>query len=75
MGFVTPEILWIQQNREWFRSKMEYGCDFLGDIIKKDVALKWFDEHMDSKQNLDFTIWRIVCIGIWADVFNIGEII
>lgn len=75
MGFVTPEILWIQQNRSWFRSRMEYGCDFLGDIIKKDIALKWFDEHMNLKQDFDFTIWRIVCIGIWADVFNIGEII
>ncbi len=74
MGFVTPEIDWIRNNNEVFRKLFQEGCDKLKWIIKPDLALSWFDDTMISEKDFDFTIWRIVCIGKWMEIFNIKEI-
>lgn len=75
MGFVTPEVEWIRANKEIFRKKFEYGCNRLEKMLDKDIALSWFDEQMESKNKFDFTIWRIICLGQWMDIFNVREVL
>lgn len=75
MGFVTPEVIWIRENKQTFRKDFEYGCTRLGNMIRKELALSWFDEQMKSESNFDFTIWRIICLGRWMDIFGVSEII
>ncbi|WP_315077727.1 asparagine synthase (glutamine-hydrolyzing) [uncultured Clostridium sp.] len=75
MGFVTPEVLWIRDNKEIFRTYFESGCEFLGDLIDKNLALSWFDNQMNGTSRFDFTIWRVICLAKWREVFNIGDMI
>ncbi|MCI1477718.1 MAG: asparagine synthase (glutamine-hydrolyzing) [Clostridium beijerinckii] len=74
MGFVTPEVEWMKEHKEKFKEQFEIGCIKLGNLIDKDLALIWFDEVMNSKTNFDFTIWRIVCLGKWMEIFNVGDV-
>ncbi|WP_394903139.1 asparagine synthase (glutamine-hydrolyzing) [Clostridium butyricum] len=74
MGFVTPEVEWIRENKEIFRVIFENGCDRLKAMINKDMALSWFDDQMKSTKKFDFTIWRIICLGKWMDIFKVSEI-
>lgn len=73
LGFATPEQI-------WFRGPLK------GEIIDGvEATLRRFPELLDAKATrslrdkmlagsvpLDFTLWRIVNLGIWGDRFNIS---
>lgn len=71
MGFVTPEEVWIRENKELFRAEFIDACKRLNKIIDTDKALKWFDELIASGRKIDFTIWRVISAGYWVKVFNV----
>lgn len=76
MGFFTPEGVWIKENSELFKRYFEEGCRYLEDMINKDIAMKWFDEEIKSDGNsIDFTIWRVVCLSRWIEIFKIQNIV
>lgn len=71
MGFVTPEQVWIRENSDLFRKEIEDACDCIGDIIKKEKVLEWYDKLIESNDRIDFTIWRLVSLGRWIRVFKV----
>ncbi|MGG7174118.1 asparagine synthase (glutamine-hydrolyzing) [Clostridium neonatale] len=75
MGFVTPESIWLRKNSRIVKIYFEKGCTYLGDIINKKVALEWFDNQIASNENIDFTIWKIVCLAKWVEIFHVEEMI
>lgn len=72
MGFVTPEEIWIRENKEEFKKMVLDSCDFLAPIINKECVSKWYDDLIDSDSKIDFTIWRLVSLGTWVKVFNVS---
>ncbi len=71
MGFVTPEEVWIRENRALFRKEFQEACLRLEKLIDGDKALAWFDELVASNRKIDFTIWRVISAGYWVKVFDV----
>lgn len=71
LGFVTPEEVWIRENKDYFRELFIDSCDRLIGLVDSEKAMDWFDNMVNSKQKLDFTIWRIISAGIWIKVFDV----
>ncbi len=70
LGFVTPEDIWIQQNKATYREELIKACDNLQGIVDKAKVLKWYDNETDIIRG-DSTVWRIICAGHWIDVFHV----
>jgi asparagine synthase (glutamine-hydrolysing) len=73
LGFATPEQHWF---RGALRSAIEGGVE---DTLKLYPGLlnpvgtrALVREMLDGGRPLDFTVWRIVNIGIWGRVFNVS---
>lgn len=71
MGFVTPEEVWIRENKELFKNELDNACKLIGDIVDNNGVLKWYDELVNSNSKIDFTIWRLISLGRWIKVFNV----
>jgi asparagine synthase (glutamine-hydrolysing) len=71
MGFVTPEFVWIKENREIFAKEIDRACNNLKPLINSDKVKKWFDEMLETEKNFDHTLWRLICLGRWVEVFNV----
>lgn len=70
MGFVTPEEIWIKENKEEFRKMFLDTIKRSKGIIKED-AIKKFDRMLNGEEQFTFWITRIITFGIWLKVFNI----
>lgn len=70
IGFVTPETEWIRSNPAIFRAELSMACQYLAPILNKKRVLTWFDKGGGCQKG-DFTLWRIICAGHWAKVFDI----
>ena len=73
MGFVTPEVIWIKENKELFRTELQKTCRNIPELINAQEALRWFDKY-SNKADLfgDYTLWRLICLGRWIKVFNVS---
>lgn len=71
MGFVTPEEVWIRENKALFRKEFKEACLRLEKLIDCNKALVWFDELVASNRKIDFTIWRVISAGYWVKVFDV----
>lgn len=76
MGFVTPEVMWIRENKSIFREYFDIGCEKLEKLklLDRSLALSWFDNVIEADKEFDFTIWRIICIGKWMDIFKVMSV-
>ena len=70
MGFVTPEEVWIKENKEIFLSKIENHIKISNGLISFN-ALEHFNKVVDGTVAFDFTIWRIVVFGEWLKKFDV----
>jgi len=70
MSFVTPEEIWIRENKEWFRVEMVELCKRFK-LVDEDKLLLWFDNLLGSGKPLGHDIWRLVSLNRWIKVFNV----
>jgi asparagine synthase (glutamine-hydrolysing) len=73
LGFATPEEVWF---RGPLRTVIEEGVE---DTLRRYPGLlnangtrKLVREMLDSQRQVDFTLWRIVSIGVWGRVFSVA---
>lgn len=71
LGFVTPEDKWINENYEQYRRELENACDVLSAVVDKERVLRWFDSKGKISRG-DFMLWRIICAGRWAKIFQVS---
>lgn len=71
LGFVTPEEVWIRNNKEIFRDEISQACDKLSLLVDKEKVLSWFDTVLSSEQKFDYAFWKIISLGRWCKVFNV----
>jgi len=70
MGFVTPEEIWIKENKEVFLSKIKEYIVLSNGLITNNT-LSYFKRVINDEVVFDFTIWRIIVFGEWLKKFNI----
>ena len=73
LGFATPEEKWLRGN---LRSAVEAGVEetlarFPGLLNVENTRL-FVRQMLDGKLPWNFSVWRIVNVGIWGRVFNVG---
>lgn len=72
LGFTTPEDKWINDNYEQYRKELERSCEALAPLLEKKKVMEWFDKNKGKVARGDFMIWRIICAGRWARIFNVS---
>jgi asparagine synthase (glutamine-hydrolysing) len=71
MGFVTPEITWLREQRLWFESELKNSIDSSKGIINNNI-LKYFHNITSEGTITDFVIWRALAFGRWINVYNVS---
>lgn len=73
LGFATPEEIWF---RGPLRSAMIDGVDetlkLYPDLLNAPGTRALVNDMLESKLPLDFTLWRIVNLGIWGKRFGVS---
>lgn len=72
LGFTTPE-------QEWFRGPLrgaildgvEATLARFPTLLNAEGTRKRVNDALDGRGEVDFTLWRIVNLGIWGKVFNV----
>jgi asparagine synthase (glutamine-hydrolysing) len=72
LGFATPEQIWF---RGPLRPLIEDGIDktlarYPG-LMNADGVRALAKEMLDGERNVDFTLWRIVNLGIWGERYGV----
>lgn len=73
LGFATPEQVWF---RGPLRGLIEEGIEttlarYPG-LMNADGVRALAKDMLDGDRNVDFTLWRIVNLGIWGERFDVG---
>ena len=72
LGFATPEQDWF---RGPLRGRVEAGVEDTlqryPDLLNARETRRLMRESLEGLRPLDFTLWRIINIGIWGRVFNV----
>lgn len=71
LGFVTPEDQWINNNFEKYQEELKKSLERLSGLLDARYAMEWFEENRGKIQRQNFTIWRIICAGHWAEIFHV----
>jgi asparagine synthase (glutamine-hydrolysing) len=71
MGFVTPEIVWLKEKRQFFRKEFLEAAEKLYAFIDIDKAQAFFDSQSFEDSLMCSFIWRVICLGRWMTVFNL----
>lgn len=72
LGFVTPEEIWLKNNRELFREKLLDAIHDSNGIFNKKQILAIFEEVVTGKRQFDFWVWRIISFGTWMRLFKVA---
>lgn len=72
LGFSTPEQVWF---RGPLRGLMEEGVEATirryPDLLNPEGTRRLSAEMLDGRRPVDFTLWRIVNMGIWGERFGV----
>lgn len=73
LGFATPEQIWF---RGPLRGLVEQGIENTlaryPDLLNADGTRALARDMLDGTRPLDFTLWRIVNLGIWGERYGVG---
>ena len=68
IGFIPPEKRWLSNIKDYIINlidKKEFP------FLNYDYIKKHYVENLNNLENLDFTLWRIINIIKWIQLFNI----
>ncbi len=72
LGFVTPEDQWINNNFERYKEELKKSVKSLSGLLDEKRVMEWFDKNQGIVKRQDFTTWRIICAGHWAELFHVS---
>ena len=65
MGFVTPEELWLKEEKtDWFINELNLETMNTGWIHKENLQ-KMINEMIEGTRAFTFEPWRVLCFGRW----------
>lgn len=72
LGFATPEQVWFRGPlREAVETGVEETLAIFPDLLNLHGVRQLVGEMLDGKRAIDFTLWRIINVGIWGRVFGV----
>jgi asparagine synthase (glutamine-hydrolysing) len=73
LGFATPEAIWL---RGPLRGAVEDGVErtlrLLPGLLDAAGTRRFAKDMLDGRAPIDFTLWRIVSLGLWAERFEMS---
>lgn len=73
LGFATPESAWF---RGPLRGAIEDGIaktlSLYPDLFNAEGVRALANDMFEGRRTLDFTLWRIVSLGLWGDKFRVS---
>jgi len=73
LGFATPEAVWL---RGPLRGAVEDGVErtlrLLPGLLDAAGTRRFAKDMLDGRAPIDFTLWRIVSLGLWAERFEMS---
>lgn len=73
LGFVTPEEIWIRENKpDIFKKKIEHTLGIAGACFDSKAVLEEFSEISKGNKRFSFWPWRMINFGEWVQKFNIS---
>ena len=73
LGFATPEAVWM---RGPLRGLVEDGVErtlrILPGLLDPVGTRRFAADMLDGRAPVDFTLWRIVSLGLWAERFQVS---
>jgi len=71
LGFTTPEEMWFRGPlREFVRAGIEQTMTRYPGLLNRNGVKALADAMLDGRKTLDFSLWRIISLGIWGGVFG-----
>jgi asparagine synthase (glutamine-hydrolysing) len=73
LGFTTPEQIWFRGplKRQMFDGVEATLASFPG-LLNAEGTRALAADMLDGRRPVDFSLWRIVNLGIWAKCFDVG---
>lgn len=73
LGFATPEEAWFRGPlRELVRAGVEQTLTLYPDLLNRSGVRAHAGDMLDGRRPVDFSLWRIVNLGIWGRVFGVS---
>lgn len=73
LGFATPEEAWF---RGPLRKEVEAGVEralrLYPDLLARDETREFARQMLDGRRPFDFSLWRIVVLGIWGETYGMA---
>ncbi|MGA9948214.1 MAG: asparagine synthase (glutamine-hydrolyzing) [Xanthobacteraceae bacterium] len=71
LGFTTPEEHWFRGPlRELVHTGVEQTLARYPGLLNRNGVEAHADAMLDGKKPIDFSLWRIISLGIWGKVFG-----
>ena len=71
LGFATPEQTWFRGKlRAAVQDGIEYTLSRFPDLLNAENVRLRVRQMLEGGRPLDFSVWRIVNVGIWGRVFG-----
>jgi asparagine synthase (glutamine-hydrolysing) len=73
LGFATPETAWFRGAlKQMVIDGVEETLTRYPGLLNADETRALMSAALEGRRPVDFTLWRIVNIGIWGRVFNLS---
>ena len=73
LGFPAPEEIWFKGPlKGWVQGRLEESLAQLKGLIDPDGVRTLARQILDGERPFDNTLWRIIQLGIWRQVFNVS---
>lgn len=73
LGFATPEQVWFRGPlRPLIEDGIEKTLARYPGLMNADGVRALTKEMLDGGRAVDFTLWRIVNLGIWGERYGVG---
>ena len=73
LGFATPEQIWFQGPlRNLVVDGVKSTIHRYPELFNAEETITLMESMLDGRRQLDFTLWRIVNLGIWGERFKVS---
>ncbi len=74
LGFATPEKEWLQgYGKERVMIGLEQTVSRFPDMFHREELESYVLDALNDKKSLDFTLWRLINLGVWGEVFDVKQ--
>lgn len=73
LGFATPEELWFRgPARGLVQEQVEESLSRYPDLLNPVGTRALIGDMLDGRRPVDFTLWRVINVGIWGKVYGVS---